>query len=71
VDGDTSREECGVVGCEFLSFGGSSPPDARVDCGGLVGGNGGNAAGDRVCPCNAFFGCDTRVADADSDWDAA
>jgi hypothetical protein len=44
-----------VVGREFLSFGGSSPPDVRVDCGGLVGVNGGDAAGDLVCPCNRFF----------------
>jgi hypothetical protein len=46
VDGDAGREECGAVGREFLSFGGSSSPDARVACGGLVGGNGEDAAGD-------------------------
>jgi hypothetical protein len=55
VDGDAGREECGAVGCEFLSFGGASLADAWVYCGGLVGGNGDDAAGDRVCPCDAFL----------------
>jgi hypothetical protein len=48
VDGDAGREERRAVGCEFLRFGGASPADTRVYCGGLVGDNGGDAAGDRV-----------------------
>jgi hypothetical protein len=55
VDSYAGREEGGAIGCEFLSFGGSAPPDARVDCGGLVGGNGGNATSDRVYPHDAFL----------------
>jgi hypothetical protein len=71
VDSYAGRKECGAVGCEFLSFGGSAPPDARVDCGGLVGGDGGDAASDRVCPRDAFFvvgRLEAGVTGDDGDW---